>query len=246
MLLMQILPGRRDRHMKRILIVEDDREIRGILRDFLEQNEYEVVEARDGIEASRKMADEDFSLILMDMMLPFKSGDTLISELCASEKPGRSVPVIVISARSSKDIRLEVMRMGADDYIIKPFDLDEVLVRMEVLLRRADEAEMASVNERLEYKGVIFDKELGTVTYGGSEIKLTAKEMQLLKLFLENPRKTFSKAGLYESVWNEDYIYEDNTINVHMSNLRKKLRNAAGEEIIETVWGIGYRLKDRE
>ena len=143
--------------------------------------------------------------------------------------------------------------MGADDYIIKPFDLDEVLVRIEVVLRRSEtEKNLSDLGNSshnsentgliLEYNGLTLDKNLNSVTFEGNTLKLTSKEMQLLELFLKNPQKTFTKANLYETVWGDTYYYEDNTINVHMSNLRSKLKKATGQDYIETVWGIGYKL----
>ena len=183
-----------------------------------------------------------FDIILMDMMLPYRSGESLIAELRENKDTVKSrTPVIVISAKSKLDTRLEVLRMGADDYIIKPFDLEEVLVRMEVVLRRSREQEEES--GVLCHGLLLLDLKNNTVTYDGCELKLTSKELQLLQLFLKNPKKTFTKANLYESVWDDEYVYEDNTINVHISNLRNKLRKASGEDIIETVWGIGYRLR---
>ena len=230
--------------MRRVLIVEDDREIRTLLKDFLIENEYEVIEACNGREASACIRTEAYDIILMDMMLPYKSGNDLIRELRESSATGiKDTPVIVISAKSSKDTKLEALKMGADDYIVKPFDMDEVLVRIEVVLRRSS-PEMKEDESALSYHGIEMSLERNSVSYEGIPIKLTAKEMHLLQLFLENPQKTFSKANLYKSVWNDDYIYEDNTINVHMSNLRNKLRKIAGEEVIETVWGIGYKLRD--
>ena len=233
--------------MRRLLVVEDDREISGLLQQFLQENDFEVDVANEGNEASEYIQNEKYDIILMDMMLPYKSGDVLIKELRdSSDKDKKRTPVIVISAKTMKDTRLEVLRMGADDYIIKPFDLDEVLVRIEVVLRRAedtrDEADGAS-DEVLSYAGIVLNKELNSVMYEEVSIKLTAKEMQLLELFLKNPKKTFTKANLYETVWQDEYIYDDNTINVHMSNLRSKLKKASGTEFIETVWGIGYKLK---
>lgn len=233
--------------MRRLLVVEDDREISGLLQQFLQENDFEVDVANEGNEASEYIQNEKYDIILMDMMLPYKSGDVLIKELRdSSDKDIKRTPVIVISAKTMKDTRLEVLRMGADDYIIKPFDLDEVLVRIEVVLRRAedtrDEADGAS-DEVLSYAGIVLNKELNSVMYEEVSIKLTAKEMQLLELFLKNPKKTFTKANLYETVWQDEYIYDDNTINVHMSNLRSKLKKASGTEFIETVWGIGYKLK---
>ena len=232
--------------MKRVLVIEDDREIRSLLKNFLTENEYEVREAKDGNEASQVMQAESFDIILMDMMLPYKSGDALIKELRDSKDREKSrTPVIVISAKTMKDTRLEVLRMGADDYIIKPFDLDEVLVRIEVVIRRADDSNAAvdpNKSNVLTAGNLVLDKEMNSVTFDGNPLKLTAKEMQLLELFLENPQKTFTKANLYETVWEDTYYYEDNTINVHMSNLRSKLKKATGQEFIETVWGIGYKL----
>ncbi len=239
--------------MKRVLIVEDDREIRSLLKSFLQENDFDTYEAKDGKEASRLIAEEKYDIILMDMMLPFISGDTLIQELkSSSDIEKRDTPVIVLSAKTMKDTRLEVLRMGADDYIIKPFDLDEVLVRIEVVLRRSESEAGSSVDsvsgaagdsgETLEHNGLFFRRDLNSVIYEGSPLKLTSKEIQLLELFLVNPQKTFTKANLYETVWNDTYYYEDNTINVHMSNLRSKLKKATGKEFIETVWGIGYKL----
>ena len=227
----------------RILIVEDDSEIRKLLADFLKSRGFLVTEAADGREASAVLLSERFELILMDMMLPYKSGDTLISELRENtEDPERSrTPVIVISAKSKLDTRLEVLRMGADDYIIKPFDLEEVLVRIEVVLRRVSEQNASP--EILTAGPILLNEHDHTVSCNDIPLKLTSKELQLLRLFLKNPKKTFTKANLYESVWNDVYYYEDNTINVHISNLRSKLKKACGEDMIETVWGIGYRLK---
>ncbi|MBR6257834.1 MAG: response regulator transcription factor [Lachnospiraceae bacterium] len=227
----------------RALLIEDDSEIRKLLADFLTGKGYSVTEAEDGREASAVMLAEKFDIILMDMMLPYKSGETLIEELKGDTSSERSkTPVIVISAKSKLDTRLEVLRMGADDYIIKPFDLEEVLVRIEVVMRRLHEQEEST--EVLSCGELIYDVRNNSVKVKDTEVKLTSKELQLLKLFMKNPKKTFTKANLYESVWDDMYYCEDNTINVHISNLRNKLKKAAGEDVIETVWGIGYRLKD--
>ena len=237
--------------MKHVLVVEDDREIRNLLKEYLENNEYEVDEAREGNEASRLISVNCYDIILMDMMLPFKSGDILIQELRDLDDPQRKkTPVIVISAKTMKHTRIEVLRMGADDYIIKPFDLDEVLVRIEVVLRRSKNAISSEgdfekgpgARTRFEVDGLVLDMGMNSVVFHGNTVKLTLKEMQLLELFMRNPKKTFTKANLYETVWNDTYYYEDNTINVHMSNLRSKLRKATGRDFIETVWGIGYKL----
>lgn len=226
---------------KSILIVEDDREIRTMLASFLGQKGYEVWEASEGLAASAKLKERQYDLILMDLMLPFISGEMLIQEL----RKQSDTPVIVLSAKTMLETRLEVLRLGADDYILKPFDLNEVLVRMEVVLRRSKGADAGSDKDSVLCSGELrLSLAENSVSYQGQEVSLTAKEMHLLKLFLENPKKVYTKANLYETVWEDVYYYEDNTINVHISNLRNKLKKSTGQDYIETVWGIGYRLKE--
>lgn len=229
-----------------VLIVEDHRDISDMLSAFLREQGYEVSCAYDGREASALLAKEAFTIVLMDLMLPYKSGSMLISEL----RERGDTPVICLSAKSGKDTRLEVLRMGADDYILKPFDLDEVLVRIEVVLRRSGRLEDNAVAGKqeavLSCGGLRLYVSQHRVEYEGRHIALTAKELQLLQLFLEQPQKTYTKENLYESVWQDVYYYEDNTINVHLSNLRGKLKKATGRDYIDTVWGIGYRLKEQE
>lgn len=225
----------------KILVVEDDKEISKILTSFLNSNGYETISAIEGNTASLLMKSEEFDIILMDLMLPFKDGETLIKELRSYSQ----TPVIVISAKSMMETRLETLRIGADDFILKPFDLNEVLVRIEVVLRRAGSLKEKETGILSHGRLQLFTEE-NTLKYDGNFISLTAKELQLLRLLLENPKKTFTKANLYESVWNDVYYYEDNTINVHVSNLRSKLKKATGNDYIETVWGIGYRLKEEE
>ncbi len=229
---------RREEMGYQVLIVEDDKEILHMLADFLEQKGYEVYTAVNGREASIRMEEQVYDLILMDLMLPYKSGEQLIQELRKSE----NTPVIVISAKTMMETKLEVLRLGADDYILKPFDLNEVLVRMEVVLRRS--AREAQKDDALVCGALRYSPAENCVTFEGRELSLTAKEMHLLRLFLENPKKVYTKANLYESVWEDVYYYEDNTINVHISNLRNKLKKFTGQDYIETVWGIGYRLKE--
>ncbi len=224
--------------MSRILIVEDDHEINKLLVDFLQKNGYETDSAEDGGKASLLLRKQDFDLVLMDLMLPYKSGEHLIKEF----REYSQIPVIVLSAKSMMETRLEVLRLGADDYILKPFDLNEVQVRIEVVLRRSGTG-TSSAGGIISCGDLCFNIDENSVTYQSKHIALTAKELMLLKLFMEYPQKVYTKANLYESVWNDTYYYEDNTINVHVSNLRSKLKKATGNDYIETVWGIGYRLK---
>ena len=220
----------------KIALIEDEPDIRRMLRSFLETKGCSVSEAEDGRAAEKLLAAESFDLILMDLMLPGVSGEHLIAEL----RTRSHTPVIVISAKSMLETRLDVLRLGADDYIMKPFDLNEVLVRMEVVLRRAGREKLP---EMLRFGKLTLYPAENRVRWGEAPVSLTAKEFQLLLLFMEHPQKVYSKANLYESVWNEKYFCEDNTVSVHVSNLRAKLKKASGRDMIETVWGIGYRLK---
>jgi DNA-binding response OmpR family regulator len=222
--------------MPRIAIIEDDREISGILNELLTRNGYQTESAFDGGRASIMLREESFDLVLMDLMLPYKDGGSLIAEL----RSRCDTPVIVISAKSMTETKLEMLRLGADDYIIKPFDLDEVLVRIEVVLRRTGTAQK---RDSISIGDITYFMKENRAECHGEPLKLTAKELMLLKLFMESPQRVYSKAELYETVWEQQYYYEDNTINVHMSNLRSKLKKASGQDCIETVWGIGYRMK---
>lgn len=224
--------------MKLILIVEDNHEISNMLAAFLTENGYVTECAYNGREALSLLRSEEYTLILMDLMLPYINGEDLIAEL----RKKSDTPVICLSARSGMETRLEVLRMGADDYILKPFDLNEVLVRIEVVLRRSG-VEKADSGNRITYKNMILDTDNNCAFIKDTPLSLTAKELAIMQLFLKYPHKTFSKANIYESIWQEPYYYEDNTLNVHMSNLRNKLKKADPDaEYIDTVWGIGYRL----
>lgn len=231
--------------MNKILIVEDNREISDIFYNLLTANGYEAERAYDGRKAIAMLegdGKEAYCLILLDLMMPYISGEDVIREL----RRGSMLPVIVISAKSMKEIRLETLRLGADDYIIKPFDVDEVLVRIEVVLRRSGYLTEEGV-KTLRCRNMVYyidESRAFAINDDGTEreVKLTATEMDILKLLMENPKRTYTKAMIYESIWNDTYSYDDNTLNVHISNLRNKLKKA-GADIIETVWGIGYRLK---
>ena len=228
----------------KILIVDDDENIAELISLYLNKECFDTKIAGDGETALTDVESYDPDLILLDLMLPGMDG----YEVCQQIRRTRETPIIMLSAKGEVFDKVLGLKMGADDYIIKPFDLDEVLVRIEVVLRRSESEAEDAVGEKtdssqcLEHNGLVLNKELNSVTFEGSPVKLTLKELQLLELFLKNPKKTFTKANLYETVWEDTYYYEDNTVNVHMSNLRSKLKKATGQEFIETVWGIGYKL----
>ena len=227
----------------KLLIVEDDNEIGDILDKFLTKNEYSVDRAFNGLEALSKIEQNEYSLVLLDIMLPFKSGDQVLKSI----RESCTIPVIIISAKDMIQTKIDVMRMGADDYITKPFDLDEVLVRIEAVLRRSIGYTNARGNTNtdekvIRHKNIELNQDSARVYVNGKELILTSKEFAILELLLSHPDKMFSKSNIYESVWDDAYIYDDNTLMVHISNLRNKLKEYDTEEYIETIWGMGYRL----
>ena len=230
---------------ERLLIVEDDNEIGDILEKYLKGNGYDTDRAYNGIEAINKIEEEDFSLVLLDIMLPFKSGDQVLQKV----RETKQIPVIIISAKDMIQTKIDVMRMGADDYITKPFDLDEVLVRIEAVLRRTT-GNLSGIagsakKDVIKHKNIEMDRDAARVLVKGQIVTLTSKEYAILELFLTNPNKIFSKTNIYESIWDDTYVYDDNTLMVHISNLRNKLKDLDTEdEYIETIWGMGYRLAE--
>lgn len=220
----------------RILIVEDDNDINSMLTTFLTQAGYECIAAYSGTEGRLHVEQGNFDLILLDLMLPGLTGAELLQEIRKSQ----ATPVIIISAKDTVDDKVDLLKTGADDYITKPFDLKELLARVEVQLRKNESAENHS--NILQYKGLVLDQNLYSAILEGVEISLTKQEFKILKLFLSNPNKIFSKQEIYDYAWGDIYIGEDKTINVHISNIRQKLKKVTDEEYIETVWGIGFRL----
>ena len=221
-----------------VLIAEDDKEINQLLKNYLEGEGYNCLSAGTGLDALRLIKDEEPDLVLLDLMLPLKSGDAVLEEV----RKFSDVPVIVVSAKDMVRTKIDLMRLGADDYVTKPFDLDELLVRIEAVLRRSGKKDKTS-NAPLKFKNMKIDTDLKKVFVNGHELSLAAKEYSILELMIGNPTKLFSKANLFESVWKEKYMDDDNIIKVHMSNIRSRIKEYDPDEYIETVWGMGYRLK---
>ncbi len=229
--------------MHKILVVEDDNEINCLICNYLSENKYETLSAQNGLEALRIIRGEkDLALVILDLMLPFQSGDTVLRRV----REFSDVPVIIVSAKSMVQSKVDAIRMGADDYITKPFDLDELLARIEAVLRRSGNKNLPDPDKnRLSYKKLTLDRNGKTAYVDGKALSLTGKEYSILELMLLNPTKLFSKSNLFESIWNEPYFKEDATVKVHMSNIRNKIKRYDDtEEYIETVWGMGYKLCD--
>lgn len=223
-----------------ILVVEDDADINRLLCTILEGAGHTCRAAFSGSEALLWAEKYDYDLILLDLMLPGVTGEELIARI----RRGRTMPIIVASAKVGISDRVNVLRLGADDFIPKPFDNAEVLARVEAQLRRSREfsAQKADV---LSVGPLVLDRDSHTASVNGEELPLTGREFDILALLMENPRRAFSRAQIYEAVWGEDFLGDENTVNVHVSNLRAKLAKADPETAyIKTVWGIGFKLAD--
>ena len=224
--------------MSKVLIIEDSADINALLAETLNAAGFETESAFDGLSGQRAALSGQYDLILTDIMLPYVCGDEILRKL----RERSSVPVIVISAKDMVCTKIDLLRMGADDYITKPFDLGEVVARVENALRRAG-GHAPSSGEVLKYKDIELDCSDMRVAVGGKELRCTAKETQILEMLMRNPNKVFTKSNIYESVWQEDYLGDDNAVKTHISNLRSKLEKLSpGNQYIETVWGLGYRL----
>lgn len=220
--------------MSRILIIEDDMTINGLLRKIIEKNGYLADSAYNGTDGLAMGLHEDYNLILLDLMLPGKSGEEIIKEL----RKARTTPIIILSAKGEIHDRIELLRLGADDYITKPFDIDEVLLRIQAVFRRTAHQD----NNEIVFHELIIKPDSKRVFINDVELACTATEYAILELLMKNPARIFSKRTLYELIIGEDYLQEDNTMNVHISNLRRKIAKHTDQKYIETVYGMGYRL----
>ncbi len=227
----------------KIMIVEDDTDINNILATALKREGYEVLQAYSGTESKLilELNGQDISLMLLDLMLPGISGEEVLSYV----RDNMDIPVIVISAKDSIDSKLTLLTSGADDYIIKPFDIKEVVARVQIQLRHMERNSEKAVEDNISYKDMLLDKVSFSVYISGIKLeKITKQEFAILELLLKNPKQAFSKEDIFEYAWDEPYMGETKTLDVHISNIRKKIRAVTEEEYIETIWGIGYRLKN--
>lgn len=221
---------------KKILVIEDDKNINDLLRKVLETNHFSVVSAFSGTEGVLLHNDE-ICLILLDLMLPGKNGEEIIKEL----KEKKDVPVLVMSAIHDLDKKLDLFQLGADDYITKPFHQEELLARIKVHLRNQ---KGISSQKILTYQDICMNLGEYSVICNKKEVNLTKNEFELLKVLIENQNQVVTKSFLFDRVWSTEESADDNTLNVHISKLRNKLREVSpNKEYIETVWSIGYKMK---
>lgn len=222
--------------MEKILIVEDDVNINNLIREALVKRGYACTQAFSGSEALLVLKMETFALIILDLMLPGISGEEVLGEI----RKTKNVPVIVVSAKDALDTKIDLLSMGADDYLTKPFEIKELEARVQVWLRRTKSVEEQQ-NEKIVRGELTLNKANYEVRIGENPVSFTRQEFKILELLLSNPNKVFTKQDIYDYAWEEYYMGEDKTINVHISNIRSKIKKYTDMEYIETVWGIGFK-----
>lgn len=223
--------------MEQILIIEDNKDVNLMLAEALTDVGYHVTSVFTGVDGMNEIKNNLYDLVLLDVMLPYKSGDEILRDM----RKFSEIPVIIISAKDIVGIKIDFLKLGADDYITKPFDLGEVVARVESNLRRAKK--QIQENNVYYYKDIVLDANSKRVFVNQLELELTAKEFLILEILMMHREKVYTKANLYETIWNEEYLGDDNAVKTHISNLRSKLKKANDkQEYIETVWGLGYRL----
>lgn len=225
-----------EKNTRKILVVEDDNSINEMIVIALKQEGYECVSAFSGTEALLWNKSEDFDLMILDLMLPGMTGE----EVLLNAKKEKELPIIILSARDSIDDKVNLLSLGANDYMTKPFDLKELLVRVQVQLR--SNVSKKGEDNKLSARELTLDLSDKLLYVNGNKVSLTAQELKILQLFMKNPGKVFSKNDIYEYAWDDYYIGEDKTVNVHISNLRKKIKEHTQEEYIETLWGLGFKF----
>lgn len=224
----------------KILVVEDDADINGLLVKILKEADYKAVQAFSGTEAMLMLEKEVPDLILLDLMLPGISGEKLLQDIRKNQHC--DIPVVVISAKNSLNDKVLLLKNGADDYMTKPFEPEEVIARVQASLRRSGKEKITE--KILIHKKLKLYPDARRVMLDEKELALTAHEFDILLLLMENPKKVYSRETLYELVWRGGYYGENNTVNVHVSNIRKKIKEMdISEEYIQTVYGIGFKLR---
>ena len=225
--------------MKKILVVEDDMDIHNLIKNVLEKERYDVISAYSGTEALLLIEKKDLDLILLDLMIPGLSGEEIIKKV-------KNIPIIVISAKISSGDKVNALSIGANDYITKPFDTNELLARIKVQLRLSKKDN----NVSLSYKDMILDKNSHTLYIKDKNINLTKTEYIILRQLLLNPKQIITKTKLIQLLNENDKINvetqvcDENSLKVHISNIRKKIKKVTEQQYIESVWGIGFKLYD--
>lgn len=225
--------------MKKILIVDDEFEMRQLLRLYLQQENYLLDEAEDGREAYDKMLKNDYDLMILDVMMPLMDGWQTLQQV----RKISDIPIMMLTAKGSIQDKVQGLSTGADDYLVKPFEEAELMARVQALLRRTQHHDRKN-DEVLKYKGIILNLTSRDAIYQGEVLDLTQTEFDLLQTFIVHRGKVLSREQLVELIWGIEFMGEERTVDSHIKNLREKLQEAKIEKsLVKTVWGIGYKVE---
>ena len=224
---------------KKILIVEDEANIRELLRLYMEREGYAVIEAENGVEGIKQWKSEKPDMILLDVMMPVMDGWAVCKEIRAES----DVPIIMLTAKGETADRVSGLEMGADDYIVKPLEMPEVIARVRAVFRRMapDEAP-----EKLFFDNLVIDKQAYDLVIRGKRVDAPPKEIELLYYLASSPNRVFTRAQLLDDVWGFDYFGDTRTVDVHVKRLREKLEGVSDKWELKTVWGVGYKFETKE
>lgn len=223
---------------KKILIVEDDDNIRELLRLYLEREGYEILEAENGAVGMTRWKADQPDLILLDMMMPVMDGWQVCREIRES---GSTTPIIMITAKGETMDKVTGLEMGADDYIVKPLEMQEVVARVRALFRRLAPDEAG----KLSFDNLLIDKQAYDLVIAGKRVDAPPKEIELLYFLAQSPNHVFTRAQLLDDVWGFDYFGDTRTVDVHVKRLREKLEGASDKWELKTVWGVGYKFETK-
>ena len=221
---------------KKILIVEDEANIRELLRLYLEREGYTVLEAENGVEGIKKWKSDKPDMLLLDVMMPVMDGWAVCREIRAES----DVPIIMLTAKGETADRVSGLEMGADDYIVKPLEMPEVIARVRAVFRRMapDDAP-----EKLSFDNLVIDKQAYDLVIKGKRVDAPPKEIELLYFLASSPNRVFTRAQLLDEVWGFDYFGDSRTVDVHIKRLREKVENVSDQWELKTVWGVGYKFE---
>ena len=224
---------------KKILIVEDEANIRELLRLYLEREGYTVLEAENGVEGIKKWKSDKPDMLLLDVMMPVLDG----REVCREIRAESAVPIIMLTAKGETADRVSGLEMGADDYIVKPLEMPEVIARVRAVFRRIapDDAP-----EKLSFDNLVIDKQAYDLVIKGKRVDAPPKEIELLYFLASSPNRVFTRAQLLDEVWGFDYFGDTRTVDVHVKRLREKLEGVSDKWELKTVWGVGYKFETKE
>ena len=222
-----------------VLVVEDDKNIADLLQLYLEKEGYAVTVASDGGLGLEKFRSIQPDLVLLDVMMPVMDG----WQLCRTIRAESQVPIIMLTAKSETDNKVTGLKSGADDYITKPFEMREVLARIEAVLRRADRGEQTKDVRRLTFDKLTIDMEAFELVVDGKKVDAPPKEMELLFYLASSPNRVYTRNQLLDEVWGFDYFGDSRTVDVHVKRLREKLEGVSDKWCLKTVWGVGYKFE---